>query len=173
MLLPNRGILTIPSFDVVSTVNMQEVLNAVDQTKREIGTRYDFKDADASVELLEKESLVVIEVNDRMHLTAVQQILREKLARRSVSLKSVEFEEPEKAGGDRLRAKVKIKQALDSDELKALSKEIRQLKFKVQAQIQGDQLRISGKKRDDLQTVMTHLRAAMPELELQFVNFRD
>lgn len=162
-----------PSFDVVSEVNMQEVLNAVDQTKREIGTRYDFKGSATSVELKEKEGLILVNASDQMKLGSVEQILREKLAKRGVSLKSVEFKPAEKAGGDTLRQEVVVKQALTSEELKQLNKEIKAGKFKVTAQIQGDQLRVTGKKRDDLQAVIAHLRSTMSELELQFINFRD
>jgi cyclic-di-GMP-binding protein len=160
-----------PSFDVVSTVNMQEVLNAVDQVKREIGTRFDFKGSETTIEL--NEAIITIVARDKLKLEAVNQILREKLAKRGISLKSVEFKDPQKAGGDTLREEVHVKQSLTADELKALNKEIKASKMKVSAQIQGDQLRVTGKKRDDLQSTIAHLRSAMADLELQFINFRD
>lgn len=160
-----------PSFDVVSIVEMHEVTNAIDQTKREISTRYDFRGSKSSVDL--EEEKITILADDQMKLGAVQDLLRQKLAKRSVSLKSVDFGEPQKAGGDMLRQEVTIKQGLTSDELKEINKVIKAGKFRVSAQIQGDQLRVSGKKRDDLQEVIAHLKSEMSKLELQFVNFRD
>jgi len=160
-----------PSFDVVSTVNMQEILNAVDQTKREISTRYDFRGSETSIEL--SEGLITVVAPDKLKLEAVDLILKEKLAKRGISLKSVEFKDAQKAGGDTLRQEVHVKQALNTDELKRLNKELKTQKFKVSAQIQGDQLRVSGKKRDDLQEVIAFFRSSITDLELQFINFRD
>src|SRR4051794_6400343 len=160
-----------PSFDVVSKVDMQEVKNALDHTRREIENRYDFKGSKASVEL--KENDVIVMADDQMKLKALQEILRLKFAKRSVSLKSVEWEEPAAAGGDMLRQLVKVKQGLNDEELKQVSKEIKNAKLKVTTQVQGNQVRVTGKKRDDLQTAMQHLRTAMPKVDLQFINFRD
>jgi uncharacterized protein YajQ (UPF0234 family) len=160
-----------PSFDVVSEVEMLQVSNAVDQTVREIGTRYDFKGAKATVE--QNDALIVILADDDMKLRAIQEILRQKLAKREVSLKLVEFGDPKKAGGDMLRQEVTIKQGLKPEELKKLVKLIKGEKFKVTPQIQGEQLRVTGKKRDDLQTVISFLKTSAPELELQFTNFRE
>lgn len=160
-----------PSFDIVSEVNLQEVKNAVDQAQREVTTRYDLKDAKISIELT--DTLIVVVAPDDLKLKAVEEILRQKLAKRGVSLKSVEFKTATKAGGDTLRQEIHVKQGLTSEELKRLSKEVRDQKFKVTAQIQGDQLRVSGKKRDDLQAVIGHMRGAIKDLELQFINFRD
>jgi len=160
-----------PSFDVVSKVNMQEVSNALDQCSREIAQRYDFKASKSKVELLEND--VVIVADDKMKLAAVQDILRLKLAKRGVSLKSVTFEDSVAAGGDTIRQVVKIKQGLGEDDLKALNKQIKNMSVRVTSQIQGDQLRVTGKKRDDLQEVIAHLRTAMQELDLQFINFRE
>ena len=160
-----------PSFDVVSSVDMAEVGNAVDQTRREIQTRYDFKDSKS--EVTQKGELVEILADDDMRLRAVQDILKQKLAKRQVSLKSVTFEDPQKAGGDMLRQEIQIKQGLSTDELKRLNKLIKAEKFKVSSQSQGDQLRVTGKKRDDLQTVIGFLKSKVEDLDLQFTNFRD
>lgn len=160
-----------PSFDVVSTVNMQEILNAVDQTKREISARYDFRGSETTVEL--GEEMITVVAPDKLKLEAVDQILREKLAKRGISLKSIEFKDAQKAGGDTLRQEIAIKQALNGDELKRLNKELKTQKFKVTAQIQGDQLRITGKKRDELQEVISFFKSTVTDLELQFVNFRE
>lgn len=161
-----------PSFDVVSKVEMQEVKNALDQTSREIGTRYDFKGSKSSVELKE-ETLIILMADDDMKLKAVQDILKTKLAKRGVSMKSVEFKDPTKAGGDMLRQEITIKQGLGDDDLKKINKAIKEQKAKVTSQIQGNQIRVTGKKRDDLQEVIAYLRGTMKDLELQFINFRD
>lgn len=160
-----------PSFDVVSEVNMQEVTNAVDQVRREIGTRYDFKGAKCEV-ALESDGIHLL-ADDEMRLKAVQEILRQKLAKRGVSLKSVVFEESQKAGGDMLKQLVIVKQGLAEDELKKIVKLIKTEKFKVQAQIQGDQLRVTGKKRDDLQEVIGFLKRTVQDTDLQYTNFRE
>lgn len=160
-----------PSFDVVSKVDMQEVRNAVDQVRREIGTRYDFKDSKSSVEL--NEALIVLTADDKMKLAALQDLLRQKLSKRGVSLKSVTFNEPSPAGGDMLRQEIVVKQGLTDEEQKKINKLIKATKFKVNSQIQADQIRVSGKKRDDLQGVIGHLKTEVKDLELQFTNFRD
>jgi cyclic-di-GMP-binding protein len=162
-----------PSFDVVSTVNMQEVKNAVEQVQREITTRYDFKGSKSSIELKEKEAQIIIVADDNMKLAAMQDILRQKLSKRGVSLKSTEWKDAAPAGGDTIRQEVIVKQGLSSDELKRLNKAIKEMKEKVSSQIQGDQLRVTGKKRDDLQSVISQLRASIKDIELQFVNLRD
>ena len=162
-----------PSFDVVSKVDMQEVKNAVDQVHREVGSRYDLKNAKITVELHEKEGQIVIQAPDRMKLSAADEILMQKLAKRGVSLKSVKFEDPKPAGGETLRQTVIVKQALDEDERKKINKLIKETKLKVTSQIQGDQVRVQGKNRDDLQTAIATLRSSLEELDLQFINFRD
>jgi uncharacterized protein YajQ (UPF0234 family) len=162
-----------PSFDCVSKVNPQEVKNAVDQVDREIATRFDFKGSKSTIELKEKEQMIIIVADDKMKLAAVQDILRQKLAKRGVSLKSTEWKDAQPAGSDTLRQEVVIKQGLSTEELKKLNKLIKDLKLKVTSQIQDDQLRVTGKKRDDLQDVMAQLRVQAADLELQFINFRD
>jgi cyclic-di-GMP-binding protein len=160
-----------PSFDIVSSVEMQEVVNAVDQTRREIETRYDFKGSKATV-TLSKEIIEVL-ADDQMKLDAIDEILRQKLAKRQISLKSVKFGDAKKAGGDMLRQEVTVKQGLTEEELKRVQKLIKAEKFKVTAQTQGDEIRVSGKKRDDLQTVIGFLRSSVEDIDLQYVNFRD
>jgi uncharacterized protein YajQ (UPF0234 family) len=161
-----------PSFDVVSEVNVQEVRNAVDQVDREIGTRYDFKGSKASIEF-QDESIIVLVADDQMKLGAMQELLKQKLAKRGVSVRAVEFKDPQAAGGDTLRQEVLVKQGLKDEDLKRLNKQIKGLGLKVSSQIQGDQLRVTGKKRDDLQAVISGLRERVKDIELQFTNFRD
>jgi len=160
-----------PSFDVVSEADMQEVRNAVDQVHREITTRYDFRDSKSTIEL-EETNIKLLE-DDKMKRTARQEGLKEKLAKRGVSLKTVEFKDPEPAGGDMVRQLVVVKQGLSDDELKKINKAIKASKLKVSSQIQGAQVRVSGKKRDDLQLAITTLRTEFKDLELQFTNFRE
>ena len=160
-----------PSFDVVSQVEMHEVSNAVDQVRREIKTRFDLKGSKTQVDL--NDAGIEILADDEMKLRAVQQLLREKLARRKVSLKSVVFKDPARIGGDMLKQEVTVKQGLNADELRQMHKLIKGRKLKVTAQMQGDQLRVSGKKKDDLQKVISCLRDEVQEIELQFINYRD
>lgn len=162
-----------PSFDVVSNINIQEARNAVDQINREVTTRYDFKDTDTTVEFKEKEGQVLLTTSDKMRLTALQDIARQKLSKRGISLKSVTFEDPKPSGGDRLIQIVTLKQSLTEDERKQINKTIKEKKLKVTSQIQGEQVRVTGKSRDELQTAIALLRSTMTEVELQFVNFRD
>ena len=160
-----------PSFDVVSKVDIQEVRNAVDQVRREIATRYDFKGSRSTIEF--EEPLIKLHTEDKMRLASLQTLLREKLAKRGVSLKSVEFRDATPAGGDTLRQEIVVKQGLTDDELKKLNKIIKNQKVKVTSQIQGDQLRVTGKKRDDLQSIIAILRAEAADIDLQFINFRE
>jgi uncharacterized protein YajQ (UPF0234 family) len=162
-----------PSFDVVSKVDVQEVKNAVDQTQRETQTRYDFKDANATVEFNEKESVIHLHGPDKMCMSALVEILKQKLSKRKVSLQSVTFEDPVPAGGDTLRQKVVVKQGLTDDERKRINRFIKDTKLKVTSQIQGDQVRVTGKSRDDLQTAIAQMRAKITDIDLQFINFRD
>lgn len=160
-----------PSFDVVSEVEIQEVRNAVDQVQREISTRYDFKGTKVTIELINE--VISVHADDKMRLNSVQDLLREKLAKRKVSLKSVEFKDPTPAGGDTIKQEIVVKQGLGDEDLKKINKLIKGQKVKVNTQIQGNQLRVMGKKRDDLQAVIQFLRAEVKDLELQFNNFRD
>ena len=160
-----------PSFDVVSEVDSQEVVNAIEQVKKEIAQRYDFRGTKSSVEL--KENVVTVIADDKGKLTAIQEILKQRFAKRGVSLKSLEWKDPEPASGDCLRQFVTVKEGLTPEEIKRLNKLIRDAKLKVTSQAQGEQLRVTGKNRDDLQATIQFLRTEVTDIELQFNNFRD
>jgi uncharacterized protein YajQ (UPF0234 family) len=161
-----------PSFDVVSEVDMQEVRNAVDQAARELSNRYDFKGTDSVLELGESE--IKMETSSEDRLIALRTLLEEKLVKRSVSLKSIDYGKVEEASGARARQKAAIVAGISSDKARELNKFIKGLGLKgVQSQTQGDQLRVIGKKRDDLQAVITELKAGDFGVPLQFNNFRD
>ena len=160
-----------PTFDVVSEVDMQEVRNAVDQANREAVTRFDFKGTDSAVELGTDELVLRSATEDR--LRALHQVLEEKLVRRQVSLKALEDGKVEEATKGTVRQHVKIRAGISADHAKRLNKAIKELKLKgVSSQAQGDQLRVSGKKRDDLQAVIKELKEADFGIPLQFVNYR-
>lgn len=159
-----------PSFDVVSKTDHHEVTNAVDQTNREIGTRFDFKGTDARVEL-SKNTLTLIAPSD-FQLKQVDEILRNKLAKRQIDVRSLEYKNAEVKLNE-ARQTVEVKQGIEADKAKKIIKLIKDGSFKVQAAVQGDQVRVTGKKRDDLQAVIAFLREAKLELPLQFENFRD
>ena len=159
-----------PSFDVVSEVDLQEVRNAVDQANREVGTRFDFKGVDARFELSEAE--ITLHAEQEFQLNQMMDILRQKLVKRGVDIGSMDVKTPE-TSLNAARQQVVIKQGVDADTAKKMVKAIKAGKIKVQAQIQGDQVRVTGKKRDDLQQVIALLKAADYGLPLQFNNFRD
>ncbi len=161
-----------PSFDVVSEVDEQEVRNAVDQAAREITTRYDFKGTGSSIELGEGEIRMHTSSEDR--LDALRTVLEEKLVRRKVSLKSLDYGKVEEASGATVRQVATIQAGISSDKARELNKFIKGLGRKgIQSQTQGDQLRVTGKKRDDLQAVIASLREEDFGVPLQFNNFRD
>ena len=159
-----------PSFDIVSEADLQEVRNAVDQANREIGTRFDFKGVDARFELGEEG--IMLGAEQEFQLGQMLDILRQKLVKRKVDIGCLDILEPQTTLNS-ARQQVRVKQGIDSDTAKKMVKAIKASKLKVQAQIQGDQVRVVGKKRDDLQQVITLLRAADYGLPLQFNNFRD
>ncbi len=159
-----------PSFDVVSEIDLQEVRNAVDQASREIGTRFDFKGVDASFELSDDKILMVGE--QEFHLQQMMDILRQKLVKRQVDLACLDPGAPVSTL-NAARQEIKLKQGVDTETAKRMVKFIKASKLKVQSQIQGDQVRVIGKKRDDLQEAIAHLRGEDWGLPLQFTNFRD
>jgi uncharacterized protein YajQ (UPF0234 family) len=159
-----------PSFDVVSEVDMHEVTNAVDQANREVTTRFDFKGTNARYEL--NESMITMKAEAEFQLQQMLDILQTKLSRRAVDIDCLEFAEPQQSGKE-VRQEVTIRQGLDSVLSKKIVKLIKDAKLKVQAAIQGDKVRVSGKKRDDLQQVIAMLKEAKLELPLQYINFRD
>jgi uncharacterized protein YajQ (UPF0234 family) len=160
-----------PTFDIVSQVDMQEVRNAVDQSMREIVTRFDFKGTDTTVAL--SDDGIGIESASEGRLDAAVDVLKGRLVKRSVSLKVLQGGDPKPAAGGRVRAQFTLAQGIEQDAARELSKIVRDSKLKVQVQIQGDQLRIQGKKRDDLQEVIAMLREVDFRLPLQFTHFRD
>ncbi|MBS1846789.1 MAG: YajQ family cyclic di-GMP-binding protein [Actinobacteria bacterium] len=161
-----------PSFDIVSQVDIQEVRNAVDQTAREIANRFDFKNANASIELADHTITLRAVSEDR--LKALREVLEEKLVRRKVSLKAVEYGTVEDASGGSARQVVTLTAGISSDKARELNKAIKALGIKgVQSATQGDQLRVTAKKRDVLQDVIAALREGDYGIPLQFENFRD
>src|SRR5262245_46202720 len=158
------------SFDVVSKVDMQEVDNALNPAKKELAQRFDVKGTGTSVEWVGKEIVVVSKAEQRA--VAALEVLKERLVRRSVSLKSLEASDPKPAGGGTYRIECKFIEGIPEEKAKALAKAIRQSKLKVQAQVQGDQLRVTGKSRDDLQQAIALLKDNDQGLALQFTNYR-
>ena len=158
------------SFDVVSKIDMQEVKNAVNQTNKEISQRYDFRDSKAEV-VLEEDTVKILADSD-FQLKSVIDILQSKLIRRKVAVKNLEYGKVESASGGMVKQNISIKQGIDDKTAKKIVKDIKSLKLKVQAKIMEDQLRVSGKKKDDLQKVIQFLKENDYGLELQFVNFR-
>jgi uncharacterized protein YajQ (UPF0234 family) len=158
------------SFDIVSKIDPQEVDNAINQALREIETRFDFKGSKSNIEI-EKEELMLTS-DDEYKLKNVIDILESKLFKRGISLKNLEFGKIESAVGGTVRQKVKIKQGLDQDNTKKINVLIRDSKIKVKSQIQGDQVRVTGKNRDDLQQIIQLLKQADLPIDLQFVNYR-
>lgn len=160
-----------PSFDVVSEADMIEVRNAVDQTNKEIGTRFDFKGSDARVE--QKENDLTAFADSDFQLSQVRDVLTNKLAKRKVDVRFLDEGKIEKIGGDKVKQVIKVKNGLDSETAKKITKIIKESKMKVQASIQGESVRVSGAKRDDLQAAMQLLRKDVPDTPLEFNNFRD
>jgi uncharacterized protein YajQ (UPF0234 family) len=161
-----------PSFDVVSELDMQEIRNAVDQAQREVSTRFDFKDTDSSIELAAEVINLHSSTEDR--LRAVYQVLEEKLVKRQVSLKALDAGKIEEASKGTARQTIKLVAGISSDKAKQVNSTIKGLGLKgVQSQTQGDQVRVTGKKRDDLQAVIAALKEADLGIPLQFSNFRD
>jgi cyclic-di-GMP-binding protein len=160
-----------PSFDVVSQVDPQEIDNAVNQTRKEIGQRYDFKDTKTEIRL--EESAIHVVSDDDFKVKAVVDVLQSKLVRRGVSLKALVYGKIEPAAGALAKQTITVQQGIETEKAKHIVKLIKDAKLKVQAQIQADQVRVSGKKRDDLQSAMQLLKAQDLDLPLQFTNFRE
>ncbi len=159
-----------PSFDVVSEVDLQEVRNATDQANREVGTRFDFKGSDAHFEL--DGPVITLHAQSEFQLEQMMDILQLKLVKRSVDIACLDAAKPETAN-NRARQAVTIRQGIDTDTARKMVKDIKGSKTKVQAQIQGEQVRVSGKSRDALQDVIALLRKGDYGLPLQYINFRD
>jgi uncharacterized protein YajQ (UPF0234 family) len=165
-----------PSFDAVLEPDLVELRNAVDQASKEVANRFDFKGTSARLELADKgksRELTLYGDSD-FQISQVREVLVAKLAKRSVDVRFLDFSARiEKIGGDKVKQPVAVKTGIDADNAKAMQAAVKQSKLKVQAQIQGDVLRVTGAKRDDLQLAMRHLRTTMSELPLSFTNFRD
>jgi uncharacterized protein YajQ (UPF0234 family) len=160
-----------PTFDVVSELDMQEVINAIDQSNRETTTRYDFRDTNTTFEL--KENTIVVESASEGRMDAAIDVLQTKFLKRGLSIKALSGGDVKPASGGRVRAVFELLSGIPQDAAKELNKSIKDRKLKVQVQIQGDQLRVQGKKRDDLQEVIAHLKGLDFRVPLQFTNFRD
>ena len=161
-----------PSFDVVSEVDRQELKNAVDQAQRELANRFDFKNTDSSIE--QKELVLTLRTSSEDRLRALKLLLEEKLVKRQVSLKGVDWGKIEQASGESVRQIVTVKVGINSDKAREINKLIKEKGPKgVSSQTQGEQVRVTGKKRDDLQEVMSLLKSSDLEVPLQFENFRD
>ena len=158
------------SFDVVSSVDLQEVKNAIAQAMKEIVTRFDLKGSNSNIELQEQE--ILITSGDESKMKAVRDVLEERLVKRNVPLKALTFGDVEKALGQTARQKVTLQQGIPSEKAREIVKVIKQAKLKVQAAIQGDQVRVSGKNKDDLQSVMQLLRGTDLGIDMQFTNRR-
>ncbi len=160
-----------PSFDIVSKTDLAEVDNAIQGVVREIGTRFDFKGSKCSVE--RKDLLITLLADDDMKLRQMQELMKGYMVRRKLEASALEFKDPQAASGNTLRQEVTIKQGIDQTLAKRIVKEIKDSKMKVQVSIQGDELRVSGKKKDDLQDAIAFVRAMKIEQPLQYQNFRD
>jgi uncharacterized protein YajQ (UPF0234 family) len=160
-----------PSFDIVSKTDLNEVDNAINGARREIDTRFDFKGSKCTME--RKEEAITLLADDDMKLKQMQELLKGYVTRRKLDAGALEFKDPEKASGNAVRQEVVIKQGIDQKLAKEIVKAIKDNKLKVQAAIQGDELRITGKKRDDLQEAIALVRGLKIEQPLQYVNFRD
>jgi cyclic-di-GMP-binding protein len=161
----------VPSFDIVSRIDLAEVDNALAAIKREISTRFDFKGSKCSIERLEE--ILTIVADDELKLKQMHDLLKVHLTRRKVDPAALEYKTPEKASGNTLKQATILRQGVDANLAKQLIREIKDSKLKVQVSLQGDELRVVGKKRDDLQAAITLARGLKIEQPLQYVNFRD
>jgi len=160
------------SFDIVSEVNLQEVDNAINQARKEIGQRYDFKGSKSSMDLDQKEKKIVVVSDDDFRMKSVVDILQNKLIKRGVPLKALDYGPVTPAAGGTVRQDIALRVGIDKENAKLIVKMIKDTKLKIQAQIMEDQVRVSGKSKDDLQTVITMLKSAELKFAVQFVNYR-
>lgn len=160
-----------PSFDTVSEVDTVEVRNAVDQTSKEVATRYDFKGTSASLEL--KEKVITLHGDAEFQIQQIMDILLGKLAKRGIDVRCLEYGDVKQVGGNKATQTVTVKEGIETELAKKIVKLIKDAKLKVQASIQGDVVRVTGKNRDDLQTAIAHLRKSFSDTPLTYTNFRD
>jgi len=161
----------VPSFDIVSRIDLAEVDNAVAGIAREIATRFDFKGSKCSIE--RKEGILTVLADDELKLKQMHELLKVHLTRRKVEAGALEYKPPEKAAGNALRQTILLRQGIDANLARQLIREVKDSKLKVQVSIQGDEVRITGKKRDDLQAAIALVRGLKIEQPLQYLNFRD
>ena len=160
-----------PSFDIVSKTDLNEVDNAINMVNRTIQTRFDFKGSNSSIER-SNENLTLL-ANDEMQIKQLIQLLEENLSKRKIDKRALEYHAPENASGGTIRQNANIKQGIDQEIAKKISKYIKSNKLKVQISIQGNEIRVTGKKRDDLQTVIELVKKMDIEIPLQYINFRE
>jgi hypothetical protein len=161
----------VPSFDIVSRLDLAEVDNAIAGINREIATRFDFKGSKCTVE--RNEGAIDLAADDDLKLKQMQELLRIHLTRRKVEPGALDYQKPEKAAGNTVRQKILLRQGIDAALARQLVRELKDSKLKVQAAVQGEELRVTGKKRDDLQAAISLLRGLKVEQPLQFLNFRE
>ena len=162
-----------PSFDVVNNVDMQEVTNMVTNASKEVAQRYDFRGSNTTIELDGDAGLIVVRCEDEMKIEAVREVILTHAVRRKLDAGCLEFREAEPAGGKTMRQEVAIHQGIDREIAQKIVKAVKGTKIKVQVAIQGEELRVTGKNRDDLQQVITFLRSEQYGVPLQFINMRD
>jgi cyclic-di-GMP-binding protein len=160
-----------PSFDTICEANLVEVKNAVENTAKEIATRFDFKGTPAAIELKDKEITLIGDAD--FQLSQVEDILRNKLTKRSVDVRFLDKGDVQKMGGDKVKQVIKVRNGLESEVSKKIQRLLKDSKLKVQAAIQGDAVRVTGAKRDDLQAAMALIKKDVPDIPLSFNNFRD
>jgi hypothetical protein len=160
-----------PSFDITSEVNKVELRNAVDQSNKEISTRFDFKGSDARIELAELD--LVIHADDDFKLKQVMDILTAKLAKRNVDVRALDPQDVEKVSGNKVKQTVKVRNGIESDKAKSIVKLVKESKLKVQSSIQGEAVRVTGAKKDDLQAAIQLVRKSITDIPIQVGNFRD
>jgi uncharacterized protein YajQ (UPF0234 family) len=161
----------VPSFDIVSEVNQVEVRNALDQANKEIANRFDFKGSDARIEQADKT--LTLYADDEFKLKQVNDVMTGKFAKRNVDVRSLKYGDPEKVGGNKMKQVVTLRTGVDQELARKIQRLVKDSKLKVQASIQGDAVRVSGAKRDDLQAAIALVRQSVTDYPLQYENFRD
>jgi uncharacterized protein YajQ (UPF0234 family) len=162
-----------PSFDTVCEANFVEIKNAIDNTSKEITTRFDFKGTSAAVELKEKDKEIIMYGDAAFQLDQVEDVLRNKLTKRNVDIRFLDKGDMQKIGGDKVKVHIKVKNGIEAEAAKKITKLLKESKLKVQAAIQGDAIRVTGAKRDDLQGAMALIRSEITDMPVSFDNFRD
>jgi len=162
-----------PSFDTVCEANFVEIKNAIDNTSKEINTRFDFKGTSAAVELKEKDKEIIMFGDAAFQLDQVEDVLRNKLTKRNVDIRFLDKGDMQKIGGDKVKVHIKVKNGIEAEAAKKITKLLKESKLKVQAAIQGDAIRVTGAKRDDLQGAMALIRSEITDMPVSFDNFRD